>query len=102
MVAHVTVHVTVHLIAHVTMHVPHACAPMQAGVHVNVHHLPDSVSQAQLEAAVQRLCSDPHVDGVLIQLPLPNHLCEEEVMEHIDPRKDVDGFHPLNMGWVRD
>lgn len=40
------------------------------------------------------------VDGVLVQLPLPSHLNEERVMEAIDPAKDVDGFHPLNMGWV--
>ncbi len=63
-----------------------------------VHHLPESVSQSQLEAAVSHACSDVRVDGVLIQLPLPRHLSEEAVMEVLDPKKDVDGFHPLNMG----
>ncbi len=63
-----------------------------------LHTLPEDVSQARLEKAVAALNADMRVDGLLIQLPLPPHLCEEAVMEHIDPRKDVDGFHPLNMG----
>ncbi len=46
-----------------------------------VHHLPDSVTQGQLEAALQHVCADVRVDGVLIQLPLPRHLSEEAVME---------------------
>lgn len=71
---------------------------VQAGVDVAIHQLPSTVSQRELESEVAQLCADPHVDGVLIQLPLPQHLCEEAVMEHLDPKKDVDGFHPLNMG----
>ncbi len=67
---------------------------------MTIHHLPESVSQSELEAAVAGLCASPEVDGVLVQLPLPPHLCEEAVMEHLDPRKDVDSFHPLNMGYV--
>ncbi|GLC33836.1 hypothetical protein PLESTB_000510100 [Pleodorina starrii] len=73
-------------------------ACQKAGMQTFVHHLPDSVSQAQLEAAVSHACADCRVDGVLIQLPLPRHLSEEAVMEVLDPRKDVDGFHPINMG----
>ncbi|GIL43612.1 hypothetical protein Vafri_1263 [Volvox africanus] len=73
-------------------------ACQKAGMQTFVHHLPESVSQAQLEAAVSHACADCRVDGVLIQLPLPRHLSEEAVMEVLDPRKDVDGFHPLNMG----
>lgn len=79
----------------------HACMVcVQAGVAVCIHHLPDTVSQVELERAVSAVCEDPSVDGVLVQLPLPRHLDEEKVMEHLDPKKDVDGFHPLNMGWV--
>ncbi|KAG2497947.1 hypothetical protein HYH03_004209 [Edaphochlamys debaryana] len=73
-------------------------ACQKAGMNTYVHHLPESVSQAQLEAALAHACADQRVDGVLIQLPLPRHLSEEAVMEVLDPRKDVDGFHPLNMG----
>ncbi|GIL72397.1 hypothetical protein Vretimale_4207, partial [Volvox reticuliferus] len=73
-------------------------ACQKAGMQTFVHHLPESVSQAQLEAAVSHACADCRVDGVLIQLPLPRHLSEEAVMEVLDPRKDVDGFHPVNMG----
>ncbi|KAG2440372.1 hypothetical protein HXX76_004477 [Chlamydomonas incerta] len=73
-------------------------ACQKAGMNTYVHHLPDTVSQAQLEAALAHVCADVRVDGVLIQLPLPRHLSEEAVMEVLDPRKDVDGFHPLNMG----
>ena len=47
---------------------------------------------------VRRVCGDPGVDGVLVQLPLPRHCDEGSVMEQLDPSKDVDGFHPLNMG----
>ncbi|GFR41461.1 hypothetical protein Agub_g2149 [Astrephomene gubernaculifera] len=73
-------------------------ACQKAGVRTFIRQLPESVTQAQLEAAVAATCGDPRVDGVLIQLPLPRHLSEEAVMEVLEPRKDVDGFHPLNMG----
>jgi 5,10-methylene-tetrahydrofolate dehydrogenase/methenyl tetrahydrofolate cyclohydrolase len=56
------------------------------------------VSQQDLQACVSEVSSDRAVDGVLVQLPLPPHLDEEAVMEALDPLKDVDGFHPLNMG----
>lgn len=68
------------------------------GVEYTLTHLPATATEADLEAAVQAACQDASVDGVLIQLPLPPHLDEERIMELIDPRKDVDGFHPLNMG----
>ena len=67
-----------------------------------VRQLSESVTQRQLEAAVAALCADPRIDGVLVQLPLPRHIDEEAVIESFDPQKDVDGFHPLNMGvWTR-
>jgi methylenetetrahydrofolate dehydrogenase (NADP+)/methenyltetrahydrofolate cyclohydrolase len=68
------------------------------GVHCRVLRLPDTVQQADLQAVVAEVSADRAIDGVLVQLPLPPHLNEEAVMEALDPRKDVDGFHPLNMG----
>ena len=56
------------------------------------------VSEAELLECVQKLNNDPDVDGFIVQLPLPAHISEEKVTEAIDPRKDVDGFHPQNLG----
>jgi 5,10-methylene-tetrahydrofolate dehydrogenase/methenyl tetrahydrofolate cyclohydrolase len=61
--------------------------------------LSEEILQNHFEAEVKRVCSQEHVDGVLIQLPLPRHLDENAVLESLDPSKDVDGFHPLNMGY---
>ena len=58
------------------------------------------LAQVDLEEEVSRVCRKGDVDGVLVQLPLPQHLDEGAVMERLDPAKDVDGFHPLNMGSV--
>ena len=58
----------------------------------------DTVSEAELLACVQRLNEDPTVDGFIVQLPLPAHISEQKVTEAIDYRKDVDGFHPINVG----
>jgi len=66
-----------------------------------VHHqidLPPDVSQEVLMAEVERLNADPTVDGILVQLPLPKHLDGRAVLDAIDPDKDVDGFHPENVG----
>lgn len=73
-------------------------ACQRIGIHCQVMHLSDTISQPTLQEAVRHLADDPSVDGMLVQLPLPRHLDEERVMEFLDPRKDVDGFHPLNMG----
>ena len=56
------------------------------------------VTEAELLACVQRLNDDPDVDGFIVQLPLPRHISEQRVIEAIDYRKDVDGFHPINVG----
>jgi len=56
------------------------------------------VSQIGIRQTLRALCADTTVDGVLVQLPLPAHIDEEDVIEHFDPSKDVDGFHPLNVG----
>jgi methylenetetrahydrofolate dehydrogenase (NADP+)/methenyltetrahydrofolate cyclohydrolase len=70
----------------------------QAGITSNVHHLPAATSQNDLLALIQRLNSDYMVDGILVQLPLPSHINEVEVIAAISPRKDVDGFHETNIG----
>jgi 5,10-methylene-tetrahydrofolate dehydrogenase/methenyl tetrahydrofolate cyclohydrolase len=71
------------------------------GLRFDVVRLPATCTQAALHAAVDRACASLAVDGVLVQLPLPPHLDEFAVMERLSPRKDVDGFHPLNMGRMR-
>jgi methylenetetrahydrofolate dehydrogenase (NADP+)/methenyltetrahydrofolate cyclohydrolase len=62
------------------------------------HRLPAGTSQADLLALVDRLNADPGVDGILVQLPLPDHLDEQAVVERIDPTKDVDGLTPISTG----
>lgn len=58
----------------------------------------DNVSEKELLDKVQELNNDPDVDGFIVQLPLPKHISEDKVIETIDYRKDVDGFHPINVG----
>lgn len=70
----------------------------EAGVHSVSHHLPADTSQQQLLALVDQLNADNTIDGILVQLPLPAGLNAEEVLERIHPHKDVDGFHPYNIG----
>jgi methylenetetrahydrofolate dehydrogenase (NADP+)/methenyltetrahydrofolate cyclohydrolase len=60
--------------------------------------LPSAVSERDLLAEIDRLDADPTVNGILVQLPLPEHVAREAVLERIDPAKDVDGFHPYNVG----
>jgi methylenetetrahydrofolate dehydrogenase (NADP+) / methenyltetrahydrofolate cyclohydrolase len=62
------------------------------------HSLPKDATQEEVEALVQQLNEDPKVNGILVQLPLPWHLDDEAVLKSISPEKDIDGFHPLNMG----
>lgn len=61
-------------------------------------HLPLDISQEELLQHIQALNADPKVHGILVQLPLPKHIDEYVVLDAIDPRKDVDGFHPVNAG----
>ena len=58
----------------------------------------DDVTEEELLKTVDKLNKDPNVDGFIVQLPLPKHISEHKVIEAIDPRKDVDGFHPINLG----
>jgi len=69
-----------------------------AGMRSFEHLLPASTSQAELLDRVARLNADPAVHGILVQLPLPPQIDEDRVIEAIDPAKDVDGFHPINVG----
>ncbi len=73
-----------------------ACA--EAGIAGRTVTLPATATQAELEAAVDALNRDPEIDGFLVQLPLPAHLDTRRVLERIAPEKDVDGFHPVNVG----
>ncbi len=69
-----------------------------AGIRSTLVRLPADVSRAGLIEAVDLLNADRQVHGILVQLPLPPQVDEDEVLERIDPRKDVDGFHPENVG----
>ncbi len=70
----------------------------QLGFHSVQHNLPATVSQAELNALVETLNADPAIHGILVQLPLPKGLDTADALERIDPRKDVDGIHPVNAG----
>ncbi|MBT2968728.1 MAG: bifunctional methylenetetrahydrofolate dehydrogenase/methenyltetrahydrofolate cyclohydrolase [gamma proteobacterium symbiont of Ctena orbiculata] len=70
----------------------------EVGFHSVSHDLPASTSEDQLLALIDQLNEDEAIDGILVQLPLPQHVDEEAVIERILPTKDVDGFHPYNVG----
>jgi len=73
-------------------------ASREAGVRSTVHELPREASDSQLLALIQRLNADPAVHGIIVQLPLPRGIDAERALRSIDPRKDIDGFHPENVG----
>ncbi|KAJ3249668.1 tetrahydrofolate synthase [Chytriomyces hyalinus] len=73
-------------------------AAQKAGIKFSLHKLPEDVSQTELLALVASLNADPSLHGILVQLPLPKGFDERLVTESIDPKKDVDGFHSMNMG----
>ena len=75
-----------------------ACA--EVGFYSEVHELSASTTQEELNALVDRLNGDERIHGILVQLPLPKHLDETEVLLRIDPAKDVDAFHPYNVGKI--
>jgi methylenetetrahydrofolate dehydrogenase (NADP+)/methenyltetrahydrofolate cyclohydrolase len=70
----------------------------ELGIYSERYDLPAETTQKELIALVNKLNKDRKINGILVQLPLPKHLNEEEVLFTIDPRKDVDGFHPVNVG----
>ena len=71
---------------------------IELGIYSERHDLPEETTQDELLALVDRLNNDPRIHGILVQLPLPKHLDETEVLFAINPKKDVDGFHPVNVG----
>ncbi|MCH4240047.1 MAG: bifunctional methylenetetrahydrofolate dehydrogenase/methenyltetrahydrofolate cyclohydrolase FolD [Oscillospiraceae bacterium] len=72
----------------------------ETGIYSEVHHLPDSTSQKDLMALIAELNARADIDGILVQLPLPKGLDEREVINAIAPDKDVDAFHPENVGHI--
>ena len=77
-------------------HKEKACA--QVGFASTLLRFDDTISEKNLLTEIQKLNEDTDVDGFIVQMPLPNHISEQKVIEAIDPRKDVDGFHPVNVG----
>jgi len=70
----------------------------EVGIRSFGHDLPADISQADLLKVVRELNANPEVDGILVQLPLPDHIDDEEILGAVSLEKDVDGFHPLNIG----
>ncbi len=70
----------------------------KAGIYSDDNRLPADTSEADLLALVEKMNNDPKINGILVQLPLPDHIDESKVLLAIDPDKDVDGFHPMNVG----
>lgn len=75
-----------------------ACA--EVGMYSEVHELPADTDEETLLSLIARLNSDEKINGILVQLPLPKHLDEKKVILAIDPKKDVDAFHPVNVGKI--
>lgn len=73
-------------------------AAKEVGINSTVIRLEDTISEATLLEKITELNKDESVDGILVQLPLPSHIDEQKVIESISPSKDVDGFHPINIG----
>src|SRR4030042_2418837 len=70
----------------------------EIGIYSNDNRLPGETSQSELMALIERLNKNPRIKRILVQLPLPRHLNESEALLVIDPNKDVDGLHPVNVG----
>ncbi|MGD8830834.1 MAG: bifunctional methylenetetrahydrofolate dehydrogenase/methenyltetrahydrofolate cyclohydrolase FolD [Pseudomonadales bacterium] len=70
----------------------------EVGFHSNFQHLSANTTQADLEERIEALNADDSIDGILVQSPLPAHIDEDRIIDLIDPLKDVDGFHPYNIG----
>lgn len=72
----------------------------EIGYYSESYELPANTTQEELNTLVDKLNADPHIHGILCQLPLPKHLDENQVILRIDPKKDVDAFHPYNVGKI--
>ncbi len=79
-----------------------AAQTVEVGMNSYEYKLPDTTSESEILALVDRLNRNKNVHGILVQLPLPKHVNAEKVLNSVDPDKDVDGFHPVNVGrlWV--
>ena len=75
-----------------------AISAKEVGINYKVLRFKNSISETKLISVIQRLNKDKKVHGILVQLPLPDHIHGHKIIEEIDPRKDVDGFHPINVG----
>lgn len=73
-----------------------ACEKM--GIYSDDNHLPEETTQQELSGLIRKMNNDTKINGILVQLPLPKHINESEAIFEIDPAKDVDGFHPVNIG----
>lgn len=73
-------------------------AAARIGIVSKVERYPETITEAELLAEINKYNADPQFHGILVQLPLPKHIDENKVLLAIDPNKDVDGFHPLNLG----
>lgn len=69
-----------------------------AGIYSIIHKMPSTISQEKILETIHMINNNPNIDGVLVQLPLPKHIDTTKIIEAIDPKKDVDGFHPFNVG----
>jgi methylenetetrahydrofolate dehydrogenase (NADP+)/methenyltetrahydrofolate cyclohydrolase len=82
----------------------HAYVKMKAkacekvGFYSITHNMPDTISQDEIIATIEMMNNNPRIDGILVQLPLPQHVDTDKILEVIDPKKDVDGFHAYNVG----
>jgi len=72
----------------------------EAGIYSIAHEMPETISQENILEIINMMNKNPNIDGILVQLPLPTHIDTTAILEAIDPRKDVDGFHPYNVGRV--
>ncbi len=70
----------------------------EVGFHSIVARFPDTITEDELLTEIKKLNTNPDIDGIIVQLPLPKHISEQKVIETIDYKKDVDGFHPVNVG----
>ncbi|OQX74156.1 MAG: bifunctional methylenetetrahydrofolate dehydrogenase/methenyltetrahydrofolate cyclohydrolase [Campylobacteraceae bacterium 4484_4] len=70
----------------------------EAGIYSIVHKMPDDISQEKILETISMMNANPNIDGILIQLPLPKHIDTTKVLQAVSPQKDVDGFHPFNVG----
>jgi len=75
-----------------------AKACKEVGFYSVVHEMPNTISQDEIIGTIKMMNSNPRIDGILVQLPLPKHIDTDAILEVIDPSKDVDGFHPYNVG----